>query len=57
MCAQCTCLILKSCISFIRKKELLSRDDLELPWRPLCEMLERILYSKTEHLGLNWFPK
>lgn len=41
----------------IRKKELLSRDDLELPWRPLYEMLERILYSKTEHLGLNWFPK
>lgn len=41
----------------IRKKELLSRDDLELPWRPLYEMLERILYSKTENLGLNWFPK
>lgn len=41
----------------IRKKELLSRGDLELPWRPLYEMLERILYSKTEHLGLNWFPK
>lgn len=42
---------------YYRKKELLSRDDLELPWRPLHEMLERILYSKTEHLGLNWFPK
>lgn len=40
-----------------RKKELLSREDLQLPWRPLYEMLERILYSKTEHLGLNWFPK
>uniref|UniRef100_A0A8C3LK93 Proteasome activator subunit 4 n=1 Tax=Chrysolophus pictus TaxID=9089 RepID=A0A8C3LK93_CHRPC len=43
-------------INLLKKKELLSRDDLELPWRPLCEMLERILYSKTEHLGLNWFP-
>ncbi|KAG9329545.1 hypothetical protein JZ751_004278 [Albula glossodonta] len=38
------------------KKELLSQDDLELPWRPLYELYERILYSKTEHLGLNWFP-
>uniref|UniRef100_A0A8B9T549 Proteasome activator subunit 4 n=1 Tax=Anas platyrhynchos TaxID=8839 RepID=A0A8B9T549_ANAPL len=43
-------------INLLKKKELLSRDDLELPWRPLHEMLERILYSKTEHLGLNWFP-
>uniref|UniRef100_A0A803SKN4 Proteasome activator subunit 4 n=1 Tax=Anolis carolinensis TaxID=28377 RepID=A0A803SKN4_ANOCA len=43
-------------INLLKKKELLSREDLELPWRPLYEMLERILYSKTEHLGLNWFP-
>uniref|UniRef100_A0A8C5UGN2 Proteasome activator subunit 4 n=1 Tax=Malurus cyaneus samueli TaxID=2593467 RepID=A0A8C5UGN2_9PASS len=43
-------------INLLKKKELLSRDDLELPWKPLYEMLERILYSKTEHLGLNWFP-
>ncbi|KAM4771368.1 proteasome activator complex subunit 4 [Rhinophrynus dorsalis] len=43
-------------ISLLKKKELLSRADLQLPWRPLYEMLERILYSKTEHLGLNWFP-
>ncbi|KAJ8385476.1 hypothetical protein AAFF_G00185720 [Aldrovandia affinis] len=43
-------------INLLKKKELLSRDDLELPWRPLCELQERILYSKTEHLGLNWFP-
>ncbi|KAG9484281.1 hypothetical protein GDO78_009934 [Eleutherodactylus coqui] len=43
-------------ISLLKKKELLSREDLQLPWRPLYDMLERILYSKTEHLGLNWFP-
>ncbi|KAJ8248283.1 hypothetical protein GJAV_G00240340 [Gymnothorax javanicus] len=43
-------------ISLLKKKDLLSRDDLELPWRPLYELHERILYSKTEHLGLNWFP-
>jgi len=40
-----------------RKKELLSREDIELPWRPLYELQDRILYSKTEHLGLNWFPR
>lgn len=43
-------------INLLKKKELLSRDDLQLPWRPLYDMVESILYSKTEHLGLNWFP-
>ncbi|XP_078505604.1 proteasome activator complex subunit 4 isoform X2 [Lissotriton helveticus] len=43
-------------VNLLKKKELLSREDLQLPWRPLYEMLERIIYSKTEHLGLNWFP-
>ncbi|XP_052006994.1 proteasome activator complex subunit 4A-like isoform X1 [Xyrauchen texanus] len=37
-------------INLLKKKELLSRDDLELPWRPLYELQDRILYSK------NWFP-
>uniref|UniRef100_A0A8C7M2N7 Proteasome activator subunit 4 n=1 Tax=Oncorhynchus kisutch TaxID=8019 RepID=A0A8C7M2N7_ONCKI len=44
-------------INLLKKRELLSREDLELPWRPLYELQDRILYSKTEHLGLNWFPK
>uniref|UniRef100_A0A4W5RB86 Proteasome activator Blm10 middle HEAT repeats region domain-containing protein n=1 Tax=Hucho hucho TaxID=62062 RepID=A0A4W5RB86_9TELE len=43
-------------INLLKKTELLSREDLELPWRPLYELQDRILYSKTEHLGLNWFP-
>uniref|UniRef100_A0A3Q0QZT0 Proteasome activator Blm10 middle HEAT repeats region domain-containing protein n=1 Tax=Amphilophus citrinellus TaxID=61819 RepID=A0A3Q0QZT0_AMPCI len=43
-------------IQLLKKKELLSRDDLQLPWRPLCDLYERALYSKTEHLGLIWFP-
>uniref|UniRef100_A0A8C1F697 Proteasome activator subunit 4b n=1 Tax=Cyprinus carpio carpio TaxID=630221 RepID=A0A8C1F697_CYPCA len=43
-------------INLLKKKELLSQDDLELPWRPLYDLYESILYSKTEHLGLNWFP-
>uniref|UniRef100_A0A4W5P0V8 Proteasome activator subunit 4 n=1 Tax=Hucho hucho TaxID=62062 RepID=A0A4W5P0V8_9TELE len=44
-------------INLLKKRELLSREDLELPWKPLYELQDRILYSKTEHLGLNWFPK
>uniref|UniRef100_A0AAX7TI03 Proteasome activator subunit 4 n=1 Tax=Astatotilapia calliptera TaxID=8154 RepID=A0AAX7TI03_ASTCA len=44
-------------INLLKKRELLSREDLELPWRPLYELYDRILFSKTEHLGLNWFPK
>uniref|UniRef100_UPI0037E73473 proteasome activator complex subunit 4A n=1 Tax=Semicossyphus pulcher TaxID=241346 RepID=UPI0037E73473 len=43
-------------INLLKKRELLSREDLELDWRPLYELHDRILFSKTEHLGLNWFP-
>ncbi|KAE8280512.1 Proteasome activator complex subunit 4B [Larimichthys crocea] len=43
-------------INLLKKRELLSREDLELSWRPLYELHDRILFSKTEHLGLNWFP-
>ncbi|XP_028989298.1 proteasome activator complex subunit 4B-like isoform X2 [Betta splendens] len=43
-------------VLLLKKKELLSRDDLQLPWRPLHELHERVVYSKTEHLGLVWFP-
>ncbi|XP_068439481.1 proteasome activator complex subunit 4B-like [Clinocottus analis] len=43
-------------IQLLKKKELLSRDDLQLPWRPIYNLYERIVYSKTEHLGLIWFP-
>nr|XP_054604918.1 proteasome activator complex subunit 4B-like [Nothobranchius furzeri] len=44
-------------IQLLKKKELLSRDDLQLPWRPLYNLYERVIYSKTEDLGLVWFPK
>uniref|UniRef100_UPI0037E980D1 proteasome activator complex subunit 4B-like n=1 Tax=Semicossyphus pulcher TaxID=241346 RepID=UPI0037E980D1 len=46
----------KLLIQLLKKKELLSRDDLQLPWRPLYDLYERVVYSKTEHLGLIWFP-
>ncbi|XP_068183158.1 proteasome activator complex subunit 4A [Antennarius striatus] len=44
-------------INLLKKRELLSRDDLELNWRPLYELYDSIVFSKTEHLGLNWFPE
>ncbi|XP_037134484.1 proteasome activator complex subunit 4B-like isoform X1 [Syngnathus acus] len=43
-------------IQLLKKKELLSRDDLQLPWRPLHQLYEKVVHSKTEHLGLVWFP-
>ncbi|XP_016892945.1 proteasome activator complex subunit 4A isoform X2 [Cynoglossus semilaevis] len=43
-------------INLLKKKELLSREDLELPWKPLYDLYDTILFSKTEHLSLNWFP-
>ncbi|XP_071319028.1 proteasome activator complex subunit 4B [Trachinotus anak] len=43
-------------IHLLKKKELLSRDDLQLPWRPIYDLYDRVVYSKTEHLGLIWFP-
>uniref|UniRef100_A0A3P8VNZ5 Proteasome activator Blm10 mid region domain-containing protein n=1 Tax=Cynoglossus semilaevis TaxID=244447 RepID=A0A3P8VNZ5_CYNSE len=43
-------------IHLLKKKELLSRDDLQLPWRPLYDLYDRVIYSKTEHLGLICFP-
>ena len=43
-------------LHFCRKKELLSRDDLVLQWRPLYELAESILNSKFEHLGLQLLP-
>uniref|UniRef100_A0A8C9ZBT7 Proteasome activator subunit 4 n=1 Tax=Sander lucioperca TaxID=283035 RepID=A0A8C9ZBT7_SANLU len=46
----------KLLIQLLKKKELLSRDDLQLPWRPLYDLYDRVVYSKNEHLGLIWFP-
>lgn len=40
----------------LKKTNLLSRDDLELQWRPLYELYERILYSPYEHLGMFLLP-
>lgn len=39
-----------------RKKSVLSRDDLQIQWRPLYQLMEGILYSSDEGLGLEWLP-
>ncbi|XP_078000645.1 proteasome activator complex subunit 4-like [Glandiceps talaboti] len=43
-------------ITLLKKRELLSREDLILEWRPLYEVVERIYYSRYEPLGLEWLP-
>lgn len=40
----------------LKKKELLDRDDLQLPWKPLYELVKSIRYSKLAPLGLMKFP-
>lgn len=43
--------------SLLRKRDLLTKDDLTLEWRPLYEMYERILHSHLESLGLIKLPR
>ncbi|KAH8027892.1 hypothetical protein HPB51_011122 [Rhipicephalus microplus] len=40
----------------LKKRELLSREDLSIEWRPLYELYERLLYSPYEHLGMLLLP-
>jgi len=42
--------------SLLRKRNLLTRADLTLEWRPLYEMYERLLHSHLESLGLIKLP-
>ncbi|XP_032233646.1 proteasome activator complex subunit 4 isoform X2 [Nematostella vectensis] len=39
-------------VQLLKKRELISRDDLILPWRPLYLAVEFALYSKYESVGL-----
>ncbi|XP_044171551.1 proteasome activator complex subunit 4-like [Acropora millepora] len=43
-------------IQLLKKRELLSRDDLVLPWRPLYDLVEFTFYSKYEVVGLKKHP-
>ena len=39
-----------------RKKELLTREDLQLPWKPLYTLVKSIKYSQDERHNLVLFP-
>ena len=41
----------------LRKRDLLTRDDLQIEWRPLYELYEKLFYSPNEALGLVHYPK
>ena len=41
----------------LRKRDLLTRDDLHIEWRPLYELYEKLFYSPNEALGLVHYPK
>ncbi|XP_072167902.1 proteasome activator complex subunit 4-like [Diadema setosum] len=43
-------------IMLLKKRNLLSRDDITIPWKPLYKIVERVIYSQYEPLGLEWFP-
>ena len=43
-------------IKLLKKRELLSRTDLQLDWVPFYELTERFTYSKMEPMGLEWIP-
>ncbi|XP_076463728.1 proteasome activator complex subunit 4B-like [Babylonia areolata] len=42
--------------ALLKKEELLSRDDLVLPWRPLYDLIEHTIYSSLEQHGLRLLP-
>ncbi|KAI1295461.1 Proteasome activator complex subunit 4 [Halotydeus destructor] len=42
--------------SLLKKRDLISRDELSLEWRPLYELYERTLYSTNEHHHLFLVP-
>lgn len=42
---------------YFRKTELLSREDLIIPWRPLYELHERIIFSPYGTLGMLAIPR
>ncbi|CAL1268748.1 unnamed protein product [Larinioides sclopetarius] len=48
------CSMILNCL--IKKVELLSRDDLVLPWRPLYELYDKLFYSNFESYGMVSIP-
>ena len=44
-------------ISLTKKKELLTPSDLQIEWRPLYELYEKLFYSQYEALGMLHYPR
>ncbi|KAK7103315.1 proteasome activator complex subunit 4B-like [Littorina saxatilis] len=42
--------------ALLKKDEVLSRDDLVLPWRPLYDLMEETVFSSLEQYGLQLLP-
>lgn len=44
-------------VALLKKQKLLTREDLELPWKPVYQLVENVAYSPYEHHGLQLFPQ
>nr|CAB3265251.1 proteasome activator complex subunit 4B [Phallusia mammillata] len=44
-------------VKLLKKRELLTRSDVTLDWKPLHKLSERLSYSKMEPMGLEWIPQ
>lgn len=44
-------------ISLLKRRELLTPDDLKIQWRPLYELYEKLFYSPYEAMGMVHYPK
>ena len=42
--------------SLLKKKELLTREDLQIEWKPLYQLYERLFHKNLESLGLIKLP-
>lgn len=42
--------------SLLKKRELLTREDILIEWKPLYQLYERLFHTNTESLGLIKLP-
>lgn len=44
-------------VTLLKMKHLIERDELSLPWRPLYDLYERLMYSPYEIFGMMVYPE
>ena len=44
-------------ITLMKKRELLTPTDIQIEWRPLYELYEKLFYSPYEALGMVHYPR